>query len=400
MSLLNIQDPPGKTPFSIFVLAFRPFFLGAGIFSVVSILSWMLIYVFGMLPTFEGLSSFYWHAHEMIYGYTIAVVAGFLLTAIKNWTGLQTLQNKGLVVLFLLWVSARISMLFGSEYIAWAAVFDLLFNFYLFTAALQPVLRVKQWTQVGIISKILLLAIFNGLFYLGALNIVDNGISWGIYGGLYLLLALVLTMGRRVIPFFIERGVAYSVQLKNSKILDIGSLVLFLLFFISDVFLLDIEMTSYFATGMFILSVIRLYFWHTPGIWKSSLLWGLYVALIFISIGFLFFALIPYTSILSRSLALHAFTVGGFSILTVSMMSRVILGHTGRDIHQPSRWVGIAQGLLLCGAVVRIFMPIFLPQFYTSIILSSQLLWIAAFSIFTIINYPILTKPRVDGASG
>jgi len=134
MSLLNIQEPPKNSPFSLFVLGFRPFFLAAGIFSVISMALWMAHFSFGLSIPLEGLANFHWHAHEMIYGFAVAVIAGFLLTAIKNWTGVQTIQHRPLLLLFLLWLGARLCLLFGTKYIMLAAVFDLSFNLFLFGA--------------------------------------------------------------------------------------------------------------------------------------------------------------------------------------------------------------------------------------------------------------------------
>jgi uncharacterized protein involved in response to NO len=399
MALLNIQERPPSQPFSIFVLGFRPFFLAAGLFAILTIALWMAVYVFGLAINLTGMSSFQWHAHEMIYGYTMSVVAGFLLTAVKNWTGVQTLQNNGLKVLFALWLAARICMLFGSSWIYLAAFFDLSFNLWLFIAALNPVLRVKQWKQVGIISKLSLLTISNLLFYLGVFGILQQGAYWGIYAGLYLLIALVLTMGRRVMPFFIEKGVGYPVQLKNSRLLDLSTLVLFLIFTVDAVFI-RAGLVPYVSALLFVVTSLRLYNWHTPGIWKVALLWGLYLAFIAIDIGFLLFALSPLLDVVTPFLALHAMAVGGIGLITISMMSRVTLGHTGRDINQPSQWIARAQWLILLGAVARVIMPVLLIQYYLYWIALAQLLWITAFLIFIFVNFPMLTHPRVDGAAG
>ena len=400
MSLLNIQDPPSNKPFSLFVLGFRPFFLAAGIFSVISMALWMANFIFGLSIPLEGLANFHWHAHEMIYGFTLAIISGFLLTAIKNWTGVQTIQHRPLLLLFSLWVVARLALLFGTKFIVVAAIFDLSFNLFLFLALLQPILRVKQWKQIGIISKILLLGIFNAFFYLGLLGLLDSGVYWGIYGGLFLLIAVVMNMGRRVMPFFIERGVGYPCQLKNSQFLDISSLVLFLLFSIVEVFILNLQISSYLAAALFIISAIRLYNWHTRGIWKSSLLWGLYGSFIFITLAFLLFALLPYTTLITRSIALHTLTLGGISLITVSMMSRVTLGHTGRSVNEPSPLINVIQWMLLFAVITRVVLPVIVPDLYTSWILSSQLLWIGGFGLFVWVNYPLLTQPRIDGAEG
>lgn len=397
---MNINTSPKDTTFSIFVLGFRPFFLAAGVFSVISMLAWLAVYKFGLQIPMGNLPSYLWHAHEMVYGFTLAVVAGFLLAAIKNWTGEQTIQHRPLLLLFLLWLGARVCMLFGANFFAAAAVLDLSFNLFLLIAVLLPILKVKQWKQMGIVSKVLLMGLFNALFYLGLFGYLDMGVYWGIYGGVFLLIALVLTMGRRVIPFFIERGVGYPVQLKNSKLLDNASLFLFLAFMITEVFIQDIYISSYLATALFVISSIRLYNWHTKGIWSSSLLWGIYSSVVFITLGFLLFALLPYTTVISHSIALHAFTVGGLSMITLSMMSRVTLGHTGRGVKNPSPWINVAQWMILLGIIARVILPIILKGFYTELIVTSQLLWIAGFGLFVVVNYPLLMRPRIDGAAG
>ncbi len=401
MALLNIQDPPrSDAPFSLFVLGFRPFFLAAGLFAVASIGIWMAVYEFGFSLSFAELAPFQWHAHEMIYGYTLAVVAGFLLTAIRNWTGIQTWQGARLKILLLLWLAARVTLLFGDALLPLAAAFDLLFNLLLVAATTEPVLKVRQWKQVGILAKVVLIGLFNAFFYLGLLGVLDQGVDWSLYGGLLLLIALVLAMGRRVIPFFIERGVGYPLQLANPRWLDVSILVLFLAFSIVEVFILEPAISGWLATALFALSLIRLYNWHTPGIWGKPLLWGLYMALVFISFGFLVFALLPHSTLFTRSIGFHAFAFGGIGLITLSMMSRVTLGHTGRDIQSPSPLIGLAQWLVLAGALVRLLPTAFWPQHYSLWIALAQLLWIFGFTVFVWVNAPLLRRPRVDGAPG
>jgi uncharacterized protein involved in response to NO len=397
----NNSDYLEENPhFSIFVLGFRPFFLASGIFSVVSMTVWTLMYVFGLQTSLGHLPNLYWHAHEMLYGFAMAVVTGFLLTAVKNWTGKQTLQYKPLLILFLMWLGARLCMLLGAGFFIPAAVLDLSFNIFLFIAVAIPVIKAKQSRQIGIVSKVFLLALFNSFFYLGLFGFIGQGLYWGIYGGLFLLLGLVLTMGRRVMPFFIEKGVGYPVQLKNSAFLDNANLLIFLAFSINEVFFLDAVISSYLAIPLFLISCIRLFNWHTKGIWSTPLLWGLYASFIVITLGFLLFALLPYVNVITRSISLHAFTLGGFGLLTLSMMSRVTIGHTGRSVKQPSVWVRVAQWLLLMGCVSRVLLPLFLNEFYIETVFLSQCFWITGFAVFVLVNYPLLTKARIDGAAG
>ena len=340
-----------------------------------------------------------WHAHEMVYGYSVAVISGFLLTAVKNWTGEQTLHGPGLLGLFLLWAVARILFLFGTSFIFIAATFDMLFMLCLIPALAYPIIKVRQWKQLAILSKIILLTIGNGLFYLGAAGLFERGIYWGIYGGLLMIIALILTLGRRVIPFFIERGVGYPVQLVNHKWIDRSSLVLLLAFFIFFVFVGNRQISVAISLALFFITTIRLYGWHTPGIWKKPLLWSLFISFIFIDVGFLLFA-ISELLVIPTMLAFHAFSYGGIGIVTLAMMSRVSLGHTGRDIQSPPRILTLSFILLLVGGVCRVFLPIFDMSHYVTWILISQILWAVAYLIFVIAYAQILIKPRIDGQFG
>jgi uncharacterized protein involved in response to NO len=189
--VLDIQQPASAGKNAILNLGFRPFFAGAALFSVLSMLVWMGLYGFGWHWQ-PALPATTWHAHEMIYGYGMAVIAGFLLTAVKNWTGVQTLYGIPLLLLFLLWLTARILLLFGGAgMLVWAALADGLFNVLLVLALAWPVFKVRQFKQIGVVSKILLLALANLLFYAGVLEIYPWGVQAGLYSGVYLILALI-----------------------------------------------------------------------------------------------------------------------------------------------------------------------------------------------------------------
>jgi uncharacterized protein involved in response to NO len=398
---LGIMDKT-NTSFSniaLFNLGFRIFFLGAAIYSIIAILFWMGVFAFNVSLPIHGLSKFQWHAHEMIFGYALAVIAGFLLTAVKNWTGIQTVHGMPLALMFCLWLIARLLFLFGSTFIHIAAAFDLLFILSLIIAAAYPIVKSKNWTQLGILSKLLLLAVANLCFYSGYMGFLEQGLYWGVYGGLYLVIGLILTLGGRVIPFFIKGGVERPVQLYNPKWITLLGLVIFLVFFISELFLHDKNITGISSAALFIIYSVRLVGWYTSGIWKKPLLWSLYLAMSFIVVGFLLFALSVYAG-LPKYLAIHALAYGGVGIITMSMMARVSLGHTGRNINEPPATVKYMLALLLVGAIFRVFLPMFAPDHYLIWIVSSQLLWMVAFLLFVIAYAPILSKNRVDGQFG
>ncbi len=398
--MVGINGKQPVTKYAVLNLGFRPFFILAAGFAFLAILLWMGIYVFGLALQPKYLDPIAWHSHEMIFGYSIAVIAGFLLTAVKNWTGVQTLRGYPLLALCLLWIIGRVLPFFnGFVPVYIIALVDSLFFVFLCFALVLPLIKVRNWTHYGIIAILLLFLTSNVIFYLGILGILPHGRHIGIYSGLYLILAMIFTIGRRVIPLFIMGGVGYPVELKNRKWIDISSIVIFLLFWIADL----IAPSSYIVAGLagllFVIHGIRLMGWYTSGIWKKSLVWVLYVAYALIVFGFALKAAgIVYD--ISPYLMVHAFAFGGIGMMTLGMMARVSLGHTGRNLHEPPKILNVIFILLFSGAIVRVIFPLFDTSLYTLWIALSQILWMSAFGMFLYVYFPILIYPRVDGRYG
>lgn len=397
--MLNIEPKfTGKTAF--LHLGFRPFFFASLSFAVISMVLWMLLYTFGkgVLPNNYPIIT--WHAHEMIFGFTVATITGFLLTAVKNWTGLQTVNNKPLLILFLLWLAARVlAFIPGSWVLPTLAVVDSLFLLFVTWAFSSPVIKKKQWNHLAFSGKLLILFIANIVFYLGLLGFLENGVHYGLYAGFYTVLAVIFNMGRRVIPFFIEKGLGCPFEAKNYRWVDASSLWLFLAFSISDIFFPTSMVTALFAVALVVLHGTRIVGWYHPAIWTKSLLWVLLVGYVWIVFGFL----LKIASILfgiSPFLALHAFAYGGIGMVTSGMMARVTLGHTGNNVFDPPKILNLIFALIFAGAVARVILPIFFGKFYLHLIGLSQVLWIAAFLIFFIRYAPMLIKARVDGRFG
>ena len=384
----------------IFRLGFRAFFLAAGIFAIISMVAWMASYVFSVEFLFSGMPASLWHAHEMIFGYAMAVVAGFLLTAIKNWTGVEVLRGIPLASLLALWLLARLMPLSGLTIpLMLIAIANIAFLLLLTIACLRPVLKVKQYKQVGIISKLFLLALCDVVFYLGITGMLNDGVHWGLYSALYILIALVLVMLRRVMPMFIKNGIDGDIELKNRAWLDNASLVLLIVLWISDVFTSYDQLTAATAMLLALLHMIRLAGWYTHRIWRKPLVWVLVAAYGFIILGFILKALAVYLNA-APSLSLHAFTVGGIGLVTIGMMTRVSLGHTGRNVFQPPAILFWIFATLLLSAVVRVLLPLIDMEFYIYWIGLSQLLWMVAFTLFVVVYAPMLLNARVDGRDG
>ncbi len=335
----------------------------------------------------------------MMFGYVIAVVAGFLLTAIKNWTGEEVLRGKPLAFLFMLWLAARILPLTGMVTIEVIAVFDVAFLFFLAVACLRPVLKVRQYKQIGIVSKIFLLMLCNLAFYLGLLGVLADGVQWGLYSALYMIIALIFVMMRRVMPMFIKNGIDGDVELTNRAWVDHSSLVLLVGLWISDVFTDYATVTAVFAVLLALLHSLRLAGWYTRQIWSKSLVWVLVVAYASFILGFALKAL-SITSGISPFLSVHAYTAGGIGLLTIGMMSRVSLGHTGRSVFEPPAIVFWSFAALSLGLIFRVIVPLFDMDLYIYWVGISQVLWMIAFAIFIYVYAPMLLSARVDGRDG
>ena len=395
----NPSSPPPKQ-FALFELGFRPFFLLAGLSAIILTVIWMASYTFSWVLPVSNVTPIAWHGHEMVFGYSMAIIAGFLLTAVRNWTGIQTIQGFPLFLLALIWLLARVLPLLNSPLLfEWAALFDLAFFVGLILAILKPIAQVKQWQQIAIVSKLVLLLSANILYYLGAFHIINQGISWGLFSGVYFIMALIFTLARRVMPFFIERGVGYQVQVKNSPFIDKASLILLVALWLADVFFKQAVLIALFSIALAVLHGIRLKGWYTKGIWQKPLLWVLFLGYSMFILGFVLKA-INFFDLYLTSIPLHAFTYGGIGMMTLGMVSRVSLGHTGRNINEPPSVLKWAFISLLVGALCRVVLPIFWPDAYVHLIGLAQVLWIIAFGLFLSHYFMMYIRPRVDGQAG
>ena len=389
--------------FALFNLGFRPFFLLAGLYALIPVFVWVGVYAYGWPAPRLPFSAMHWHAHEMIFGYGMAVAAGFLLTAVRNWTQIGTPKGLQLAGMATLWLAARVAGWVFPGQVLPMMVLDLMFDLWLVIVIFRPLLRAKQHNQLGLASKLILLTLANLCFYLGVSGVLEHGIMWGLYCGFYVLLALVYSMARRVLPMFIERGVGYPVKLGNWVWIDRSVIYVFVLFLIADVFWQNVPVTAALAGLLFAAHAIRLAGWHTRGIWSKPLLWVLYAGYGGATFGFLLKALAPFTFLslsMAPSLALHAFALGGIGMITAGMMARISLGHTGRNIQHHSRLLAPAFMALCAAYVARVLLPIIAPEHYLLWLGIAQAAWVSAFALLARVYAPILVKPRADGMPG
>ncbi|MCC6759496.1 MAG: NnrS family protein [Candidatus Omnitrophica bacterium] len=378
---------------------FRIFFLGAAVYAVLSMVFWLVFYVF-QANLFVAMPLTVWHGHEMIFGFTMAVVAGFLLTAVMNWTGLPTLSGRPLLVLFLLWAVARVLAFMPASFPVWPMAFcDSAFIVFLSVAVIRPIIAVKQWKQSAVFSKVLLLLASNIVFYIALMNTDLAAERKALRFAVYMIVSLTLTIGRRILPFFIERGVGYPVTLRNSRFLDITSMFLLLGFSVIDIFCNWPVVVAVICALLVVIHSLRLAGWYTYGIWEKPLLWILFVGYSFLILGFFLkiFAVLYHHP---DDAALHAFTAGGIGTFTLGMMTRVSWGHTGRNIAEAPAALPLMFFPIALGAVIRVCSPVLTGPSFAIAIGISQILWLAAFILYLIFYSKVLTSPRPDGKWG
>ncbi len=388
--------------FSVFEVAFRPFFLLAGISSLYYMIIWTAYYSFQLNLNFQSISPTMWHAHEMLFGYTAAVIAGFLLTVEKYWLGVEINKKFLLVSLLTLWVLARVFLsvpLFSGFSYIFGAVIDCLFFIVLAIRVLYPILSAKAWDKTVLAAHLAIIAASNVIFYLGLFGIIPNGQRLGVYAALYVVISIILLMGRRMTPIFIRNALMeFKFEPKNHRVVDILSILFFILFFILELFFNSGKFVLIIAGILAVLYSLRLYGWYSNKILDKPLLWVMFAAYSWIVVGFALIFLSQFFNI-PAVLSVHSFTYGGIGLMTIGFMSRVILGHTGRNVFDPPNIVFWIFAILLTGAVVRVFLPLIDMSNYRVWIGASQLLWIVSFLIFAALFFPMLLRPALEKKS-
>ena len=397
---LQIGEPPvmRKTGrFALFALGFRPFFLAAGVSALVLLGLWLALWQ-GVVPAGGYFTLVEWHAHEMLFGYTAAVIAGFLLTAVKNWTGMAVPVGRLLVIISTVWLLGRLLVVTPGMPGVVVALVDLVFIPLVGWSLWRPL-----WYGQNRVNRVFLL-IFAGMTLANLLVHLDvAGLSKGLWPrGVYLmvdmvLLVLLLVAGR-VVPFFTEKAVPGA----RSAVRPWVEKATFITMTLAAV--VELLLPHGPAGGILLLlaalvQAVRLWGWYDGGIWRWPILWVLHLGYAWLVLGLALrglagFDLLPY------AVALHAITVGGIGVLTLGMMSRVALGHTGRNINDTGPLMPVAFVLLNIGALVRVFGPLFMVEKFNLWINIAGGLWMLAFLAFVWVYTPILIKPRIDGRPG
>ncbi|MFZ5896937.1 MAG: NnrS family protein [Myxococcota bacterium] len=373
---------------------FRPFFLLASLYAVFIVPLWLLILRAHVAPlgSTDPLS---WHAHEMLFGYTAAVIAGFLLTAASRWTSRETAVGMPLYALALLWLAGRVALCSPLPR-GLAAAIDVAFLPAVAFFVGRVLVRSGNRRNYVMVALLLLLAASNCVMHLDGLGVLSG---WGrpaLHFSLDLVVVMMVVIGGRVIPMFTRNGTGDD-RVRSHEAWDRSAAVLSVVNAVAGLFWGGSTLSALLCAAAAGALIARSRHWGAGASLRDPMLWILHAGNAWIAIGFALRALASSFPALASS-ATHAFTAGAMGSLTLGMMSRVSLGHTGRMIVASSKTRAAFMCIVLAG-LLRVVGPLF-PAWYAGVLVVAGTLWALAFALFAFEYAPLLTRPRADGALG
>jgi uncharacterized protein involved in response to NO len=371
---------------------FRPFFLGAGVFALVSMAGWIVSLATGW-EIGGDYGALNWHAHEMLFGYTSAALAGFMLTAIPNWTGRLPVSGPQLLGLVLLWLGGRVAMAWpGPLGIVGAALLDSFFLLTLAVVAAIEVIAGRNWKNLKILAGLAGLSLANLGFHFTVLQTGSGADAARIAVAIYIMLIAVI--GGRIVPSFtrnwLVKAGAGAVPAPFGRF-DVASLVVLLLALATWAALPGHPVTALLALGAAIVQGYRLARWRGWLTLDEPLLLALHIAYGFVPVGLAGIAAAAMGWIAQAS-ALHLLTVGAIGGMTLAVMTRASLGHTGRKL-TASPLTALCYLCLLLAAVIRPFAELIGAHYHLLLELAGAG-WLVAFGLFVLEYGPILVSRR------
>ncbi|HEY3074820.1 MAG TPA: NnrS family protein [Burkholderiales bacterium] len=382
MATISIHDPAAAVRgadrgVALLSAGFRPFFLLGAAWAAIAVPLWLAAYVHGYaLP--GALPAMAWHAHEMIYGFALAVVTGFLLTTIPNWTGRPPLRGAPLAALVSLWLAGRVALLVSPVL---GAFVDLAFTAVLIAAVARELTAARSFHNLPVIGALALLLAGNTLVHLHALDIAYTA-ALGNRIGVATLIALISLMGGRIVPSFTRNWLAKErpqvpAPAPHDRV-DTACLLVVVAGLVAWVSAPDSQVASAMTVAAGLAAAVRLSRWRGLATVREPLLFILHVGYAWVAIGLLLLGV-------NGAYALHALTVGAVGTMTLAVMTRASLGHTGRPLAAGPGTVAIYL-LITLAAVLRIAAPLS-PAILASL---AGLAWSGAFGLFAILYAPLL----------
>ncbi|WP_312016070.1 NnrS family protein [Bradyrhizobium sp. JYMT SZCCT0428] len=376
----------------MFSYGFRPFFFFGSVYAGAIILMWLPVF-YGRLQLSTAFAPRDWHVHEMLFGYIAAVIAGFLLTAVPNWTGRLPLQGRPLILLFSTWVAGRIAVSV-SAWIGWApaAAIDSVFLILLAASAAREIIAGKKWGNLMIVAIISLLAAGNLAFHLEAH--FEGLAEYTTRGGIAVVISLIALIGGRIIPSFTRNWLAkrtpgqMPAPFGRFDVATIALSVVVLLFWVVR----PLDRTSggllLVCGGMHLIRLVR---WTGYRTFADRLVLILHVAYAFVPAGFILTALSAF-DLVAPSAGIHAWTGGAIGTMTLAVMSRATLGHTGQRL-QASPATQLIYAAVIIAALARVC-AVLETDHTGPLLVAVGIAWAAAFLGFAAIYSVAFWSPR------
>ncbi|MBK8210561.1 MAG: NnrS family protein [Rhodospirillales bacterium] len=385
---------------ALLAYGFRPFFLAAGVAAALALALWLIALAGGpALPT--AFAPAVWHAHEMLFGFATAAIAGFLLTAIPNWTGRLPVQGNPLLLLVLLWLAGRLAIAVSAIIGLWpAAAIDLAFLAALLFVIVRELVAGNNRRNLPIAFVLALLLAANGLTHAEAAGLgVPDGCGWRL--AIAVIVFLIALIGGRIVPSFTRNWLTKN-RPKDpppspSGRFDQASLAATVVGLAAWVVLPQTPLAAALAAVAAIVNAVRLLRWQGHRTLADPLLLVLHVGYAWVPIGLALLAL-NQAGLLPETAAIHGFTAGAIGTMTLAVMTRATLGHTGRNLRAGHGTNSIFV-LVTAAATTRVLATL-LPDYWEPLMWISGSAWIAAFAGFVAIYGPMLIRPRIDGRPG
>lgn len=395
-NLITIEEPPPPVAprgFALWELGFRPFYLLASVFAALSIGLWAIQFAGWLgMPYLRGPA---WHAHEMLFGFTLAVVTGFLFTAGRNWSGQPTPTGLLLAMLSLLWVAGRLLVLTP---LGWtAALVNTAFTLSVAGALALPLAAAGNRRNYFFVALLLLMAVAQFTFHLGQLGVLQLPAWNATQLGLDAVLVIMGVMAGRVVPMFTNNGVP-GAGARTQPGLEKLAMGLLLALLAADALAATGWMKATLALVAAAAHTARWLLWKPWKTLRAPLVWVLHAGYAWIPVHL---ALRGFSELgwLPTSAAIHALTVGAAGGLIIGMMTRTARGHTARPL-RADRLDVTCFALVLAAATVRVLLPLAAPGLTLHAVVASAMLWSAGFALYSIAYWPALTQPRLDGKPG
>ncbi len=377
----------------VWAMAFRPFYSLAALYGALSILLWG----FGYQGTPE-LPGFYWHAHEMIWGYAGLVVIAFLLTAVATWTSQPPTRGAVLAGLTAFWLLARICAFIPGWGVAASGILGTIFFWYGAVCMALPVFRTKNKRNYVAVFAIFVLGGTHVAFHRHLSPFDPAALLVGLQSGLIMVAGFIGLIGMRIISFFTSKRLNIP-QIASPQWVGHASLWLPMLTAMLMAHQMLLPLAALFAFTAGVISLVQVYRWWHKDVLKEPMLWILFAGYFFTGLGLMAVG-ISYFSPSFLNLGVHLIGVGGIGVLTLGMMARTALGHTGNAIYPPPKSVPIAFWLMIVSTLVRILATFVHGTAYTHSIRLSAALFAAALLLYAWKYIPWLIRPRVDGKPG